>query len=110
MDKIEIAENQQIFEDHLFQLNQQWLWFSEHETKFTNVRDKHLAHLDVSKVGDKYERTEVASLEWKLVVEALKRLIEITNLLAAILGNESRDFDQFVRQAQRDANDFWQIS
>jgi hypothetical protein len=60
----------------------------------------------VSTSGDP---TEIASLEWDLAVEAIKRLIEIAKLLSAILGNPSRDFDQFERFAQKDAKDFWQI-
>jgi hypothetical protein len=109
MDKIETAGRQQTYDDHISQLKEHWKWFSEYETKFKDSRDKRLAHLDVSKFGDKYEPTEIGSFGWNLVVEALRRLIEIAKLLSAILGNPSRNFDQFESFAQETAKDFWQI-
>jgi hypothetical protein len=93
MHKIEIAESQRTFEDHVSRLKEQWQWFTEHETKFTKLRDKRLAHHDVSISGDKYEPTEIEPFEWRLAVEALGRLIGIVKHLSAILGNESKDFD-----------------
>jgi hypothetical protein len=60
INKTEIAEGQQTFDDNISQIKEQWKWFSQHQTKFKDVRDKRLAHLD--NFGDKYQRTEVESL------------------------------------------------
>jgi hypothetical protein len=110
MHKIEIAESQRTFEDHVSRLKEQWQWFTEHETKFTKLRDKRLAHRDVSISGDKYEPTEIEPFEWRLAVEALGRLIGIVKHLSAILGNESKDFDQLAGFAQQTAEDFRRVS
>lgn len=110
MDKIEIDEGQLAFDDHISQLDQHWQWFSEHEIEFTDFRDRHLAHLDVVKTGDRYEPPEVfESFGWHLVVEAIDRLIEVAGLLST-LGNESRDYSRFRKQAKIDADNFWKTS
>jgi AbiU2 len=103
INKMEIAQRRQTFDEHISKLKEQWTWFSEHKGKFVDFRNTRLAHLEVSASGDP---AEIASLEWDLAAEAIKRLIEIAKLLSAILGNPSRDFDQFERFAQKDGKDF----
>jgi hypothetical protein len=95
---MEIAQGKQTFDKHISKLKEQWAWFSEHETKFVDFRNKRLAHLEVSTSGDP---TEIASLEWDLAIEAIKRLIEIAELLSSILGNPSRDADILSIDAKR---------
>jgi len=46
--------------------------------------------------------------EWKVVKEAVQRLIRIAELLLTILHNKDEGFDQFVELARRDARDYWQ--
>jgi hypothetical protein len=110
IDKIDIVKDRQTFDDKISQLKEQWDWFSEHETKFKDFRDKRVAHLEVSKHGGAYEPTEIESLKWDLAAQAVGRLITIAKLLSEILENEGRDFDQFEKLARRDAKDFWQIT
>jgi HEPN superfamily AbiU2-like protein len=107
---LKIAEGRQTFDNYVSQLEEQWQWLSEHEPKFKDLRDKRLAHLDVSKHEDKYGPTQIQPVEWDLALEALRRLIKIAKLLSAILRTEGRDFEQFERLAKRDAKDFWQTS
>jgi AbiU2 len=108
IDKNEIAKGRETFDDHISQLKEQWQWFSEHEPKFVDFRNKYVAHLEVSKSGEEYGPTEIGPLKWGLAVQAVRRLIKVAQLLSAILGNESRDFDQFESFAQTDARHFWQ--
>jgi hypothetical protein len=59
LNKEEIRERQQTFDDRISQLENQWQWFKEHETKFVDFRNKRLAHLEVSKCEDHYGLTEI---------------------------------------------------
>jgi hypothetical protein len=60
--KQQTEELRQAFEDQLKEIAQQWKWFANHHQKFKDLRDRHLAHLDISKVGKKYVLRKVAGL------------------------------------------------
>jgi hypothetical protein len=98
------AQSDPTFDEDISKLKDRWQWFSEHETEFVGFRDHRLAHIDMTKSD-----TEIKPLEWDLITEALRRLIEIAKVLSAILRTESRNFDQFQTLAQKDAKNFWQI-
>jgi len=83
-------------------------WFSEHEFKFGEFRNKRLAHLEVNKYENRYGPTEIEPVEWDLAVEALGRLIQVAVYVSAILENAASDWDQTQWFAQKDAQDFWQ--
>lgn len=99
IDRIEMTEGQQAFDNYISLLEKQWQWSSEHEAKFVNFRNRRLAHLEVCKDEDLYGPTEIQKLEWDIAVEAVGRLITIAQLLSAILGNPGRDFAQSERLA-----------
>jgi hypothetical protein len=107
IDQLEVAENQQRFDNYISHLEEHWKWFSEHESKFVEFRNKRLAHLEVTKYEDGYGPTEIEPVQWDLAVEALGRLIQVASFVSAILENPGRDLDQTQWVAQKDAQDFW---
>jgi hypothetical protein len=108
IDQLEVAENQQLFEDYISRLEEHWKWFSEHESKFIEFRNKRVAHLEVTKYEDRYGPTEIEPVEWDLAVEALGRLIQVAGYVSAILENAGSDWNQTLWFAKKDAQDFWQ--
>jgi len=99
----------QAFDQDLLELEKEWKWFTKHRDKFKNLRDRKLAHVDVAKAGQAYELKQAPGPEWKVVKEAVRRLIRIVELLLTILHKKDEGFDQFVELARRDAQDFWEI-
>jgi AbiU2 len=110
IEKKDIEDLNQAFEQHLLDLAKEWQWFDKHQDKFKKLRDRRLAHVDVAKAGETYELKGASGPEWKVVKEAVQRLIRITELLLTILHNKDEGFDQFVELARRDARDYWQIT
>jgi hypothetical protein len=109
MERREVEELKQAFEQHLLELDKEWQWFSGHRDKFKELRDRRLAHVDVAKAGQAYELKNAPGPEWKVVKQAVQRLIHIAELLLTILQKKDESFDQFVELARRDARDFWGI-
>jgi hypothetical protein len=105
----EIEELSDAFEDQLKRIDEHRKWFAAHHQKFKDLRDKHLAHLDISKVGKTYILRKVAGPEWGVIKEAVQRLIEMAELLLNVLHRKDESFGQFSKLAKRDANDFWKI-
>jgi hypothetical protein len=110
IEKIEVQELRQAFDQYLPELEKEWEWFSQHREAFKELRDKRLAHLDVSLVGQEYKLWEVEGPDWKTVKEAVTRLINIAEILLTILHKKDEGFDQAVEIARQIAADFWEIS
>jgi hypothetical protein len=107
IEKIEIQELRQAFDEYLPQLEGEWDWLSQHKEAFKDLRDRRLAHLDVSLIGDEYRLREVEGPDWKTVKEAVERLIRVAEILLTILHKKDESFDQAVKIARRIADDFW---
>ena len=91
---LKVAKAKQDFDAQISWLKDQWKWFSEHRTEFKDFRDKRLAHLEVSKIGDQYKPAEIQKITWALAVEAVKRLSAIGGVLSMILGIDVKDLTQ----------------
>jgi hypothetical protein len=66
-------------------LKKHWDWFESHCPEFCDMRDKAIAHLDVILVGKKYELPRVTGPTWEAVKEAIRRLIDVAEILSLIL-------------------------
>jgi hypothetical protein len=110
MEKMEIEELRQAFDQYLPELQKEWQWFSQHEQTFKELRDKRFAHLDVSLVGQEYKLAPVEGPDWTTVKEAVGRLINVAEILLTILHKKDEGFDQAVEIARQIAADFWEIS
>jgi hypothetical protein len=108
IEQLEIQELRQAFDEYLPQLETEWDWLSQHKEAFKDLRDRRLAHLDVSLIGDEYRLREVDGPDWKTVKEAVERLIRIAEILLTVLHKKDEGFDQFVEIARRTAKDFWE--
>jgi AbiU2 len=110
MEKMEVQELRQSFDQYLPELEKEWQWFSQHEEAFKKLRDKRFAHLDVSLVDQEYKLSEVEGPDWETVKEAVARLINVAEILLTILHKKDEGFDQAVQIARQIATDFWEIS
>jgi AbiU2 len=110
IEKMEVKELQQAFDQYVPKLENEWEWFSQHREAFKILRDKRLAHLDVSLVGEECKLSEAQGPDWETVKEAVRRLINIAEILLTILHKKDEGFDQAVEIARRIAADFWEIS
>jgi hypothetical protein len=109
IERRDVEDFKQAFEQDLSELEKEWQWFSGHRDEFKNLRDGRLAHVDVAKPGQTYELKKAPGPEWRVVKEAIQRLIHIAELLLTILQKSDESFDQFIKLARRDARDFWEI-
>jgi hypothetical protein len=107
MEKMEIQQLQQSFDQYLPELEKEWQWFSQHEQAFKGLRDERFAHLDVSLVGQQYKLAAVEGPAWETVKEAVGRLIKVAEILLTVLHKKDEGFDQAVEMARQFANDFW---
>jgi hypothetical protein len=107
IEEIEIRELREAFDQYLPQLEKEWEWLLQHKQAFKDLRDRKLAHLDVSLIGDEYRLREVEGPDWKTVKEAVERLIRVAEILLTILHKKDESFDQAVKIARRIADDFW---
>ena len=48
IERTETQELRQVFDQYLPELEKHWEWFSQHREAFKQIRDKKLAHIDVS--------------------------------------------------------------
>jgi hypothetical protein len=110
MEKMEVRELRQSFDQYLPELQKEWQWFGQHEEAFKKLRDKRFAHLDVSLVGQEYKLAEVQGPDLKTVKEAVERLIRVAEILLTVLHKKDEGFDQAVEIARQIAADFWEIS
>jgi hypothetical protein len=110
MEKMEIEELRQAFDQYLPELQKEWQWFRQHEKAFKELRDKRFAHLDVSLIGQEYKLVAVEGPAWTTVKEAVGRLINVAEILLTILHKKDEGFDQAVEIARQIAADFWGIS
>jgi hypothetical protein len=108
IEKMEIRELRQAFDEYLPELEKEWDWLNQHKEAFKDLRDRRLAHLDVSLIGDEYRLCEVEGPDWKTVKEAVERLIRVAEILLTILHKKDESFDQAVEIARRVAKDFWE--
>jgi hypothetical protein len=109
IEKIEIRELQQIFDAYLPKLEQEWEWFNERKQIFKDLRDKNLAHVDVTAVGLEYRLAAPEGPTWKEVKEAVERLVHVTESLLTILHRKDESFGQLQAIAAEVASDFWEI-
>ena len=109
IERMEVEELKQAFNQDLSELEEEWKWFKNHRKKFKDLRDQELAHIDVAKAGQSYELKKAPGPEWGVVKEAMQRLIHIAELLLTILQKQDDGFDQCVELSRQDARDFWQI-
>jgi hypothetical protein len=110
MERIEVQELRQSFDQYLPELQKEWQWFGQHEEAFKKLRDKRFAHLDVSLVGQEYKLAEVQGPDLQTVKEAVARLIRVAEILLTVLHKKDESFDQAVEIARQIAADFWEIS
>jgi hypothetical protein len=59
MEKIEVQELRQAFDQYLPELEKQWNWFRQHQETFREFRDKRFAHIDVNLINQEYKLSEV---------------------------------------------------
>jgi hypothetical protein len=108
IERIETQELQQTFDQYLPELKKHWDWFSQYRDAFKQLRDKKLAHIDVRLVGQSYEIIDVPGPDWKVVKEAVKRLIDVAEILLTILHQKDEGFGQFLEITRQVAVDFWE--
>jgi hypothetical protein len=48
IERMEVEELKQAFNQDLSELEEEWKWFKNHEKKFKDLRDQKLAHIDVA--------------------------------------------------------------
>jgi AbiU2 len=96
------------FDQHLKQLCKGRAWFESNRKKFTDIRNKNLAHFETSKVGTDYVLTPVSGPDWSTLENAVNRLIELAELLLLVLHQKDGSFPQLRELAKRDAFNFWQ--
>jgi hypothetical protein len=109
VEKQETEELRQAFDRYLPKLQEEWDWFESHRNPFKDLRDKRIAHLDTSKVGNDYVPKGVKGPEWGDIKKAIQRLINVAEILLTILHQKDESFGQFVEIAKRDARAFWGI-
>ena len=110
IEKIEVQELRQAFDQYLQELEKQWKWFRQHQEAFRELRDKRFAHIDVNLINQEYKLSEVEPPNWYTIKEAVGRLIQVAEILLTILHQKDESFEQAVKIARQIAADFWEIS
>jgi hypothetical protein len=110
IEKIEVQELRQSFDQYLPELERQWEWFRQHQEAFRELRDKRFAHIDVNLINQEYKLSEVEPPSWRTMKEAVGRLIQVAEILLTILHQKDESFEQAVKIARQIAADFWEIS
>jgi hypothetical protein len=110
IEKIEVQELRQAFDQYLQELEKQWKWFRQHQEAFRELRDKRFAHIDVNLINQEYKLSEVEPPSWYTMKEAVGRLIQVAEILLTILHQKDESFEQAVKIARQIAADFWEIS
>jgi AbiU2 len=109
IEKMEVQELRQAFDQHLPELEKQWKWLRQHREAFRELRDKRFAHIDVNLINQEYKLSEVEPPSWTTMKEAVGRLIQVAETLLAILHQKDESFEQAVKIARQIAADFWEI-
>ena len=107
--RIDAKELRQTFDRYVSDLERHLQWFSEHKEAFKDLRDKRFAHIDVSFSDGEYRLPELEPPTWQTIKEAVKRLIDVAEILLAILHQKDEGFEQFVMIAREAASNFWEF-
>jgi hypothetical protein len=76
---------------------------------FRTIRDKVTAHLELKKVGEKYQRINVSELDlkWSDVGEAIELLQPLVLDLYRLVGSSFNDMDDFSASLGRATREYW---
>jgi AbiU2 len=84
------------------------LFFVVGAQAFKDLRNKHIAHLEVQ-TGEAgvYEIVSPKGPTWGVMKEALQRLVRIAENLLTLVLDKSKSFDEEQELFKRDADAFW---
>jgi AbiU2 len=110
VEKQDAAKLREAFDQYLLELEGHRDWFVSHEAEFLCFRDKLIAHLDTTLVGEKYRLRTVNGPTWEVMGEAIQRLIAAAEILVDILHRRDGAFDEFLKLARENASTFWSVA
>jgi AbiU2 len=104
----ESKERAETFDQLLNDLAEDRVWLKTHEQTFKDLRNKHIAHLEVQ-TGEAgvYEIVSPKGPTWGVMKEALQRLVRIAENLLTLVLDKSKSFDEEQELFKRDADAFW---
>jgi hypothetical protein len=109
-EKEEAVKLRKGFDQYLLELEGHRNWFVSHEEEFLCFRDKLIAHLDTTLVGEKYSLRTANGPTWGVLKEAIQRLIAAAEILMDILHRRDGAFDQFLKLTRETASNFWSVA
>jgi hypothetical protein len=109
-EKADVTERKETFGRLIKELADDRTWLKEHRQVFVDLRNRHIAHLEV-RTDDQgtYEAVSPKGPTWIIIKETLQRLVRVAENLLTLVLDKSESFDQARELFDRDADAFWKF-